>query len=106
MSLFDRWFKKTATAALQEKTSSSEMVNESTVVEPERVVPTYLPSEKDPLVAAIATGIAAGDKPSSEFRVTRMWRRNPEARRVALIATSVVASVEGQSFVVSKIVKK
>lgn len=106
MSFFDRWFKKTATAALQEETSSSETVNESTVVEPESVVPAYLPCEKDPLVAAIATGIAAGDKPSSEFRVMRMWRRNPEARRVALIATSVVASVEGQSFVVSKIVKK
>ena len=106
MSLFDRWFKKTATSTSQDTATVLEASNKPPVTEPETLVPAYLPCEKDPLVVAIATGIAAGDKPSSEFRVTRMWRRNPEARRVALIATSVVASVEGQSFVVSKIVKK
>lgn len=56
-------------------------------------VPGFIPANKEDyeLVSVIATAIAAGDYPDSQFKVTRIMQRNPEALTVSLIASSIAA---------------
>lgn len=57
-------------------------------------VPAFLEVEdarERALVSAIATAVAAGDRPDSKFVVRRVARENPEHRRLAVIAAAVCA---------------
>lgn len=53
----------------------------------------YIPASQEDyeLVSVIATAIAAGDRPESQFVVKRILQRNPEALTVSLIASSIAA---------------
>ncbi|WP_161978906.1 hypothetical protein [Streptococcus sp. S784/96/1] len=53
----------------------------------------FIPADKEDyeLVSVIATAIAAGDYPDSQFKITRIMQRNPEALTVSLIASSIAA---------------
>ncbi|MDH6365846.1 hypothetical protein M2139_002869, partial [Enterococcus sp. PF1-24] len=67
--------------------------------------------ETDPaeyeLVSVLATAIAAGDHPESEFVVKKIQQRNPEVRLVSIIAASLAAELsEDSQFVVKKIYQK
>lgn len=57
-------------------------------------VPKYIPSDSVDytLVSTIATAIAAGDRPESEFKVTDVKVKNPEFTKVAVIISSIVAT--------------
>lgn len=72
-------------------------------------VPAYI--EADPadyeLVSVIATAIAAGDRPNSQFVVKKIYQRNPEAQTVSLIAASLAAgALDDSQFVVKSIHQK
>lgn len=56
-------------------------------------LPAYIPADpKDyPLVSLIATAIASGDKPDSQFTITNIWQRNPEVIDLSLITASLAA---------------
>lgn len=57
-------------------------------------------------VCVIASAIAAGDHPTSEFRVKRVLVANPEYRTVSVIATALAAgALEKSSFTVKNIYK-
>lgn len=54
----------------------------------------------------IASAIAAGDHPTSEFRIKRVLVANPEHRTVSIIATALAAgALEQSSFTVKNIYK-
>lgn len=57
------------------------------------LLPGYIPAEPEDtrLVTLIASSIATGDQPESEFRVKKIWQRNPEVVTVSLIATSIAS---------------
>lgn len=72
-------------------------------------VPAYI--DADPadyeLVSVIATAIAAGDQPDSQFVVKKIYQRNPEAKEVSLIAASLAAgALTDSQFVVRRIRKR
>lgn len=71
-------------------------------------LPTFLPVDprEHEHVCVIASAIAAGDHPSSEFRVKRVLVANPEYRTVSVIATALAAgALEKSSFTVKNIYK-
>lgn len=71
-------------------------------------LPAYLPVDPREYehVCVIASAIAAGDHPSSEFRVKRVLVANPEYRTVSVIATALAAgALEKSSFTVKNIYK-
>lgn len=71
-------------------------------------LPAYLPvdAHEHAHVCVIASAIAAGDHPSSEFRVKRVLVANPEYRTVSVIATALAAgALEKSSFTVKNIYK-
>lgn len=71
-------------------------------------LPAYLPVDprEHAHVCAIASAIAAGDHPTSEFRVKRVLIANPEYRTVSVIATAIAAgALEQSSFTVKNIYK-
>ena len=71
-------------------------------------LPVYLPVDprEHEHVCVIASAIAAGDHPSSEFRVKRVLVANPEYRTVSVIATALAAgALEKSSFTVKNIYK-
>lgn len=71
-------------------------------------LPAYLPVDprEHGHVCAIASAIAAGDHPTSEFRVKRVLIANPEYRTVSVIATAIAAgALEQSSFTVKNIYK-
>lgn len=57
-------------------------------------LPGYLPASPDDYerVSVIATALAAGDRPDSQFVIKRILQRNPEAVKVSLIASSIVSA--------------
>lgn len=72
-------------------------------------VPFYVESKasEQELVAVVATAIAAGDAPESEFQVKKVLSKNLEAQKVALIATAIAAGdVPNSQFQVKKIYQK
>ncbi len=71
-------------------------------------LPAFLPVDprEHEHVCVIASAIAAGDHPNSEFRVKRMLIANPEYRTVSVIATALAAgALEKSSFTVKNIYK-
>lgn len=63
-------------------------------------VPAFIPETDDAArkrVSVISTAIAAGDRPESEFKVTRVDSLNPEYKRVSLIAASIAANDRPES---------
>ena len=80
--------------------SASEPVND--LIE----IPAFIPTDPNEyeLVSVIATAIAAGDHPKSQFVVKNIMKRNPEAHLVSLISASLAAGTMPESkFVVRKI---
>lgn len=57
-------------------------------------LPEYIASDSIDytLVSTIATAIAAGDQPESEFKVKNILIKNPEFVKVAVIISSIVAA--------------
>ncbi|MGT2958508.1 hypothetical protein A9Q68_06705 [Streptococcus bovimastitidis] len=57
------------------------------------LLPGYIPAEPEDtrLVTLIASSIAASDQSESEFKVKKIWQRNPEVVTVSLIATSIAS---------------
>ncbi len=71
-------------------------------------LPAYLPvdAREHAHACVIASAIAAGDHPASEFRVKRVLVANPEHRTVSIIATALAAgALEKSSFTVKNIYK-
>lgn len=59
------------------------------------------------LVSLIATSIAAGDYPNSQFVVKKIMKRNPEVHLVSLIAASLeAAAMNGSRLNIKGIAKK
>ncbi|KAF1300529.1 hypothetical protein [Enterococcus sp. JM9B] len=107
MRLFKRLFGKSQESenapiesVLEEKTADDEQW------EP---VPAFIEADAADyqLVSVIATAIAAGDHPESQFAVKRIMQRNPEARTVSIIAASLAAEIKEESqLVVTSISRK
>ena len=73
------------------------------------LVEAYVPVEASErtIPSVIATAIAAGDRPESEFVVRSVEKPNPEARRVAVIATAIAAGDRPESeFVVRRVYRR
>lgn len=71
-------------------------------------LPAYLPVDPREHTAAcvIASAMAAGDHPASEFRIKRVLMANPEHRTVSVIATALAAgALPESSFTVKNIYK-
>lgn len=72
------------------------------------LLPAYLPvdAREHAHACVIASAIAAGDHPASEFRIKRVLVANPEHRTVSIIATALAAgALEQSSFTVKNIYK-
>lgn len=112
MGLFQRLFgkKNTAPVAVNEKPPAKvEAALPKAMDSSWQEVPFYLESEPEEreLVAVIATAIAAGDAPESEFQVKRVLKKNPEAQLVATIVTAIAAGdAPASQFQVKKIYRK
>lgn len=108
MGIFARLFKKEETH-LEIPQPSSETIEKMKTEEEWKAVPAYIDANAEDyeLVSLIATAIATGNQPESQFVVKKILQRNPEATLVSIIATSLAAGVNEESqFVVKKIVKK
>ena len=108
MGIFARLFKKEETH-LEVPQSTSEIIDELYVEDEWKAVPAYIDANAEDyeLVSLIATAIATGDQPESQFVVKKILQRNPEAKLVSIIATSIAAGGNEKSqFVVQKISKK
>lgn len=71
-------------------------------------LPAYLPVDprEHAHACVIASAFAAGDHPTSEFRVRRVLVANPEHRTVSVIATALAAgTLPESSFTVKNIYK-
>lgn len=71
-------------------------------------LPAYLPVDprEHEHACVIASAIAAGDHPTSEFRVKHVLVANPEHRTVSIIATALAAgALPESSFTVKNIYK-
>ncbi|ALS00180.1 hypothetical protein ATZ33_01940 [Enterococcus silesiacus] len=106
MGLFERLFNKEKTKMKTDQQLLSSTVEEK--VEWQEIAG-YIPVESTEyqFVSLIATAIAAGDQPESEFVIKRISKRNPEAQLVSVIATSIASAdhVESQ-FVIQSIKEK
>ena len=107
MGIFERLFKKTQ--------KEEEIVQPSNQQEKQRMltdeweaVPEYIPvpPEDYDLVSVIATAIAAGDRPDSQFIIKSIKQKNPEVVLTSVIAASFMAGVSQQSQFIVKNIKK
>lgn len=111
MKLFKRLFGKEQ-VSVNEKTEETKTSNTSkTAAETTdkwEEVPAFIAASPDDYekVSVIATAIASGDNPESQFTVKQILQRNPEAKDVAIIATSVAAGASDNSLMVVKNIKK
>ncbi|EOH97804.1 hypothetical protein [Enterococcus pallens] len=100
MSLFNKFFKKNKIEQMDQPTAKS-MKEESPAKDNDgwEEVPAFIATDPKgyPLVSLIATAIATGDQPDSQFVVKRILKRNPEAKQVALIAASLAAGAHPDS---------
>lgn len=110
MGLFQRLFGKKNT---ESATVSTDVTSEKTEKVDEladwQEVPFYVTADvpEKELVTVVATAIAAGDRPDSQFVVKNIQVKNPEAQLVSLIATSIAAGDQPDSqFTVKKIYKR
>ncbi|HEL0756112.1 TPA: hypothetical protein TVK06_000225 [Streptococcus equi subsp. zooepidemicus] len=96
--------KKEATTSHQVRENKSEFP-----LDDWKPVPSYVAADKTDYqtVSLIASAIAAGEQASSQFKVKRILKRNPEALTVSLIASSIAAGVYPESqFLVRSIYSK
>lgn len=73
------------------------------------LVPAWVeaPEDEREIPTVIASAIAAGDRPDSEFTVRKVEVPNPEARLVTVIATAIAAGDKPDSeFVVRNVYRK
>ncbi|RBR27895.1 hypothetical protein [Enterococcus cecorum] len=72
-------------------------------------LPGYIPADKQEhqIVSLIASVIAAGDKPYSQFVVKNIMKRNSELLQVSLIASSLIQTTDPDVQIkIKKICKK
>ncbi|MGT2750010.1 hypothetical protein ACVRXF_03695 [Streptococcus orisasini] len=92
MGLFSQLFHKSQKPA--ENVDDNKNENELNSFQAEwEPVPAFIPADKSDyqLVSVIATAIAAGDYPDSQFAVKKILQRNPEALKLSVIAASIAA---------------
>lgn len=92
MGLFTRLFNKSQEAV--EKVNDNKPENNLNSFQAEwEPIPAFISADKSDyqLVSVIATAVAAGDYPDSQFVVKKILQRNPEALKVSLIAASIAA---------------
>lgn len=89
MGLFSRFFNKT-----EEKQIESQRTTASVDTLEWEPIPGFIQADSSEyeLVSVIATAIAAGAYPDSQFVVKRILQRNPEALEMSLIAASIAAT--------------
>lgn len=105
MGLFERLFNKEKAEIKTDKPPLSPIKEENEWQE----IVGYLPVKgtEYQFVSLIASAIAAGDQPESEFIIKRISKRNPEAQLVSAIATSIAAADQAESqFVIRSIKEK
>ncbi|WP_207696803.1 hypothetical protein DOK67_0003141 [Enterococcus sp. DIV0212c] len=106
MGLFERLFNKEKTEIKTDKRPLSPIIEETNEWQE---IAGYIPVESTEyqFVSLIASAIAAGDQPESEFVVKRISKRNPEAQLVSVIATSIASADHTESqFVIQSIKEK
>ncbi|MBO0473462.1 hypothetical protein IGL98_002275 [Enterococcus sp. DIV0840] len=106
MGLFERLFNKEKVEMRTDKQLLSSIVEEK---DEWQEIAGYIPVEstEHQFVSLIATAIAAGDQPESEFVIKRVSKRNPEAQLVSVIATSIASADHAESqFVIRSIKEK
>lgn len=113
MGLFQRLFGKKNTTPESAELPRAQAVTIKEPLEDELAgwaeVPFYVGADvpEKELVTVIATAIAAGDRPESEFRVNKIQVKNPEAQLVSLIATAIAAGDRPEAeLIVKKIYKR
>ncbi|MGM0213683.1 hypothetical protein [Enterococcus sp. AZ109] len=110
MSIFDKFFKRTqdsqeSSVDVKPPIKSVEIKDNANWEE----LPAHVEADaKDyELVSVIATAIATGDQPESQFVVKKIMKRNPEAQLVSVIAASLAAgSSEDSQLSIRKISKR
>ncbi|MGT2924164.1 hypothetical protein ACVR0O_03060 [Streptococcus caviae] len=98
MGLFTRLFNKSQEPV--EKVNDNNFENNLNSFQAEwEPIPAFIPADKSDyqLVSVIATAIAAGDYPDSQFVVKKILQRNPEALKVSVIAASIAAGESSDS---------
>lgn len=93
MGLWDRLFGRQGTQEAEQTSQSQADSHLDGWVPMEKYLP--VPEEERELVGVIATALAAGDRPDSQFKVKDIQVRNPEYVEVALIASALAAG-QGQ----------
>ena len=110
MGLFQRLFGKKNKPPETAPTVVDSVTAEKTAVSEEwQELPFYVTADvpEKELVTVVATAIAAGDQPNSQFVVKKIQVKNPEAQLVSLIATSIAAGDQPDSqFIVKKIYQR
>lgn len=103
MGLFDRLFGRTKADISTDSVENAKI--EDTQWEP---IPAYIDAnpEEYELVSVIATAIASGDQPDSEFVIKNIQVRNPEARVVSIIAASLAAEYSEDSKLVVRSIQR
>ncbi|WP_086313655.1 hypothetical protein A5821_001184 [Enterococcus sp. 7F3_DIV0205] len=105
MGLFERLFNKEKVEMKSDKQPLSPIVKEENEWQE---IAGYIPVENEEyqFVSLIATAVAAGDRPESEFTIKRISKRNPEAQLVSAIATSIASADDTQSHFVIRSIKE
>ena len=111
MGLFSWLFKGHGDAEPEGGGASPHKVSASAPKEADEweLVPAYVsaPEGERAIPSVIATAIAAGDRPDSEFVVKSVEVVNPEARLVSVIACAIAAGDRPESeFVVRNVYRK
>ena len=108
MGLFDFFRNKDSYHEKKEPQKDTLEVSSSSAQHEEwEEIPAYIDSDEKELVSVIASAIAAADQPESIFRVKSIKIRNPEAKKIAIIASSLASTESNDStLVVTKILKK
>lgn len=89
MGLLSNFFKKKSVD--DAKINSNESKLDNGIPEEWKTVPEYIETDSSEYlkVSLIASAIASGDYPESEFVVKKIYKRNPEAKIVSIIAASL-----------------
>lgn len=97
------WFKKQKQPVSEPLKQPEESIKEEWLTVPKYV---SVDPKAYPQVILIATSIASGANPKSQFIVRRLLVPNPEAKRVSMIASCLMATQEQQQYVVRSIKKR
>ncbi|MFL4358869.1 hypothetical protein [Streptococcus uberis] len=89
MGLFQKLFRRDVDDSKDHLIKEEEIKEESSWEQ----LPAYIDADQADfqLVSLIASSIAAGDYPESQFVVKRILQRNPEVVNLSLIATSIAS---------------